>query len=423
MANSAERIESRGRRLRRDRLVAAGASTGGGLIRPLGAAVTSLVVARNSGLEVLGGVVEVQIVVQLAALVAQWGGRQALVRAMATESGTGAVLWRAGVVARLWWLVTPTAVVVVVLVSGRMAVPAVIWFAALWFVEMVEGRVTVSGRFAAAGSVDLAVLVLAVAALVLLPPDPLVVVWVYSGAAAARSVLLWRMTRPERRERRTRIATVETGGLSRLAAGVDSRGWSRLVADSPLAGASLAGYGQSRGAVVLAAATLGPASLAVFSVLANLVQITRTAVGLVHRPHAPALHRLRTPSVLVFARSQMLVLAPPVTVGLAVMFAVVGRLYGFTPDALWLIPAVLAVAPLAWRMPVTLRLLGTDRAAAVWWSTVAVASVVMSTGGPILSRAGVTGGLWLLAGSELAMTGAALVVARGTTNREPAVPR
>ncbi len=401
-------IESRVGRLRRDRLAAAGVAAGGGLIRPVGAAITSLVVARGAGLGVLGEVVRVQIVVQMAALVAQWGGRQAVVRAMATESGRGSVLWRAELEARLRWLVPPAAVLVAVLVPARLRVVAVLWFGAAWFIEMVEGRVTVGRRFVPAAVVDLAVLSVSLVVLTLVPTVTVAVVEVYAAAAVVRAVTLWWVTRPigERGD-----GAPEVVGRRRRRE-VGASGLGRLRGDSPLAGASLAGYGQSRGAVVMAAATLGPASLAVFSVLANLIQVARSAVALLHRPHAPALHRLRTPSVLVFARSQLLLVAPPVLVLLAFMVAVAGRMYGFGPEARWLLPAGLAVVPLVWRMPVTLRLFGTDRAGAVWWSTVVVAAAVLAAGRPVLSGFGIAGGLWLLAGSELAMTVAALAVVR-----------
>ncbi len=360
----------------------------------------SLAVARTAGLDVLGAVVRVQILVQLVALVAQWGGRQALVRAMATEPGGRTAQWRAGVVARLPVLVVPGALLVAVLAPGSMRTVAVIWFAALWFTEMVEARVTVGRHFVAAGLVDVAVLGAALVALASVPDRTIAVVWVYAGAASLRSGMLWWTTQAAK----PRPVACRTG--------ID-----RLRVDSPLAGAALAGYGQSRGAVVLAAAALDPAPLAVFSVLANLIQMARTAVALLHRPHAAALHRLRTPSVLAFARSQALLVAAPVISVLAVLFAVVGRLYGFTVDVVWLIPAALAVAPLVWRMPVTLRLFGTDRAVAVWWSTAVVAMMVMVTGGPVLSALGVVGGLWLLAGSELAMTASALFMVAAVPHR------
>ena len=88
----------------------------------------------------------------------------------------------------------------------------------------------------------------------------------------------------------------------------ETRGELNSVATRPggasFAVLSLAGFVQSRGDAIIAAAVLNNASLGTYFIALNAVQTGRAIIAFGLRPHAPALHRLSAQSVKKLATTQ-----------------------------------------------------------------------------------------------------------------------
>jgi hypothetical protein len=271
----------------KSRLTRAGASVAAGLAPAVVALAVSLVVTQRHGLGAWGTVARVQVAAQVFALVAAHGVKELLVTSAAKFPSEAGSVWRILAKRHLGYALVAGLVSTVLFGFSIVGLLTGAWVVLLVSRELLEALVIRRSAFGRAAIGETAAAIVVVAGVVNATGsqtlDRADLVAVLLAGAAVRVIWLASLSWETRGELNS-VAT-RPGGAS-------------------FAVLSLAGFVQSRGDAIIAAAVLNNASLGTYFIALNAVQTGRAIIAFGLRPHAPALHRLSAQSVKKLATTQ-----------------------------------------------------------------------------------------------------------------------
>jgi O-antigen/teichoic acid export membrane protein len=268
------------------------------------------------------------IVVQLAAQVADFGSRDALVRDLSRAPGRWAEAWRTGVASRVpllaagsalfWWLTGDP------VRAGLLSA----WLVALFLARVHEALVAYRRRFATGLVIDLgaagATLGLLLVAGAGVTPDALLALFTVTAVARASAYAL-------------AFPCLRLGPGWALHLPVLRRAW-------PFFALTFSGALQSRVDLYVVAAVLPAAAVGQYQVLASCVLLAQSLAGALLNPVVPALYRATRAFVVAGVRRLLRIGILVATCGIAGVATLVSWLYQVPVSAGLLVGAWLAIA-------------------------------------------------------------------------------
>lgn len=302
---------------------------------PAASVLISLLAVRSAGIEVWGAFVGAMVLVQLCAQVADFGSRDALVRAFSREPGAVAARWRVAAVSRLPLLVLGP---IMFLAAGNDPVLVGLlcaWLLALFVARLHDGVVAYRRAFGFALGVEGAAIALTLAVVLLTGAELSVTTLVvaYTLAAWIRALAL-----------SARFGVLRPGPGWRWSVMELRRSW-------PFFGLTFSGALQSRVDLYVVAVLLPDPVLGTYQVLTTLVLLVQSLSGALLGPIVPALYRLPRPGVLRGARRLAAVGALVATAGITGTWVAMTWLYHLPVEAATLAAAWLTMLPVFAYLP------------------------------------------------------------------------
>jgi len=319
----------------RRRLVRTAAAVGQTIGLPAASVMVSLLAVRAAGIDTWGAFVGAMVLVQLSAQVADFGSRDALVRAFSREPGAVTTRWRAAATSRAPLLVLGP---VVFLAAGNDAIRVGLlsaWLLAMFVARLHDGMVAYRRAFGFALAVE-AVVVCLTLSVVIVAGSALSV----TGLVAAYTATAWlRAIAMTARFEVLRPGTGWHGSVAEL-----RRSW-------PFFGLTFSGALQSRVDLYVVAALLPDPVLGTYQVLTNFVLLVQSLAGALVGPIVPALYRLTRAGVLSGAR-RLAGLGVAVTfVGVVGTWVSITFLYHLSVEPAALVAAWIAMLPVFAYLP------------------------------------------------------------------------
>jgi O-antigen/teichoic acid export membrane protein len=313
----------------RRRLTRLAASVGQSVGLPVASVVVSLLAVRTSGVETWGVFVGWMIVVQLAAQVADFGSRDALVRAFSRAPGHWEETWRTAIASRMALLAAGP--VLFALTSADLPSVALMlaWLAALFLSRAHDSAVVYRRAYGWALAVELSVIGITIAGVLLAgaAATPFVLLFVFAAAAVVRA-----------------IAYVARFPLARIGPGWAIR-LDELRRSLPFFLLTFSGALQSRVDLYVVALVLQPSALGGYQVLTSFVLLVQSLAGALLNPTVPALYRASREAV-VAGTVRLLAVGLVLATGAAVtLWLLVGQLYDLALPPDLVVVSWLAMVP------------------------------------------------------------------------------
>lgn len=319
----------------RRRLLRTGAAVGQTIGLPAASVVVSLLAVRGAGIDAWGAVVGAMVLVQLAAQIADFGSRDALVRAFSRDPGAVGERWRGAAASRTPLLLLGPALF---LASGNDPAHVALlcaWLIALFVSRLHDGVVAYRRSFGFALGVEVAAVALTLTTVVA------------AGAALTVTVLLAAFTAAAWLR-----AIAMTARFEVLRPGPGWHGSSTELRRSwPFFGLTFSGALQSRVDLYVVAALLPDPVLGTYQVLTNLVLLVQSLAGALLGPIVPALYRLSRAGVLAGARRLSLLGVAVTAAGVTGTWATVTYLYHLGMEPASLAAAWVAMLPVFAYLP------------------------------------------------------------------------
>lgn len=296
---------------------------------PVLSVLVSLLAIRNAGVDTWGAFVGAMVLVNLCAQVADFGSRDALVRAFSREPGAMTVAWRTAAASRVPLLVVGP-IVFVIAGSEPVAVALmVMWLLGQFTARLHDGLVAYRRAFAYSLGVEVSAVGLTLAAVAL------------SGRAISVTLLLAAFTiaawlRAAAMIRRFDALRPGPGWVA---------SWAELRRSWPFFGLTFSGAVQSRVDLYVVAALLPAPMLGTYQVLTSFVLLGQSLAGALLGPIVPALYRLSRSGVLRGTRRLAFAGLAVATLGIAGTSVALDRLYGLSVPPGGLLAAWVAMLP------------------------------------------------------------------------------
>lgn len=381
-------------RLARQRRLRSGAAVAQAIGLPAASVLISLLAVRSAGIDAWGAFVGAMVLVQLCAQVADFGSRDALVRAFSREPGSIGTRWRVAATSRVPLLALGPLVFVAAGNDPEVVALLSAWLLAQFVARLHDGVVAYRRTLGFALGVEAVAIGMTLGA-VLVAGSALTV----TGLLAVYAVAAW--IRAIAMSTRFEVLRPGPGWI-----------WSRveLRRSWPFFGLTFSGALQSRVDLYVVAALLPDPVLGTYQVLTNLVLLVQSLSGALVGPIVPALYRLPRPGVLRGARRMAGVGALVATAGISSTWVAMTWLYQLPVDAAALAAAWLAMLPVFVYLPLVHLAFrdGDERSVLV----VNLAGIVVAGAGTIVlaPSLGVTGAIAAAALAQVAIL--ALHVAR-----------
>jgi O-antigen/teichoic acid export membrane protein len=319
----------------RRRVLRTAAAAGQVVGLPVLSVLVSLLAVRNAGIDTWGAFVGAMVLVNLCAQVADFGSRDALVRAFSRGPGAVSVAWRAAAASRVPLLVVGPVVFIAAGNDPAAVVLMCAWLVGQFTARLHDALVAYRRAFAFSLGVEVTAVGLTLAAVVVsgrAVSVPLLLAafagsaWLRAAAMAARFPVLrpgagWTASRAELR-----------------------RSW-------PFFGLTFSGALQSRVDLYVVAALLPAPVLGTYQVLTSFVLLVQSLAGALLGPIVPALYRLSRAGVLRGTRRLALMGLGMATAGIAGTAIAMAWLYGLSVPPAALLAAWVAMLPVFAYLP------------------------------------------------------------------------
>lgn len=299
------------------------------VVLPAASVLVSLVAVRSAGIGTWGAFVGAMVLAQLSAQIADFGSRDALMRAFSREPGAVGPRWRAAFVARLPLLLLGPPLF---LAAGNDPATVLVlgtWMLGLFIARLHDGVVAFRRAFGFALGVEVAVVGLTLTSVIAAGSSLSVtgLLLVFTVAAWVRALALT-----------ARFEVLRPGPGWRWSPGELRRSW-------PFFGLGASGAIQSRVDLYVVAAVLPDAVLGTYQVLTGFVLLVQSLSAALLGPIVPALYRLGRAGVLRGARRLAAVGVVLATAGAAGAWMAMTRLYLVDVEPAAIVLAWLAMLP------------------------------------------------------------------------------
>ena len=377
------------------------------LAAPLGGALISLAAIRRASVETWGGLVEIMVVVQLAAHLVGWGNREILIREFSRSPARIATTWKSSLITRLS-LVAPIGVAAALAPwPGRLTLFGALWCLGLIGVQSMESLIVYRLDFLHAALVEVAgsLLVLALVWNAASPPTAMdLATWFALASWLKLAALLLRHRR-----------STFDGGAGRF----DPTYFRRAL---PFFLLGLTGLLQSRADLYAATWLLPAETLGSYQVLLTMLVLLQSGSAFLLAPVTRALYRLRHHSILRLSRRLLTVGLFVVATGLVGIHFALDHLYRNPLSLCLLLLGGAMILPSYYYLPSIYELFRNSRQTAVVRINLAAAAWSFVLSLLLLPVLGLAGALLAAATAQWGMLVAYVSLAGSVSRHAPVVP-